>query len=207
MKNFIEMLFSKKEKLTERERKRIRDRSIRFKGGKPTDVEVGEHTYINGLTVFSWGLSSKVSIGKYCSIADSVTFIAGGEHHKDWVSTFPFMDRWKIKEIEAQAPGSSKGDIVIGHDVWIGHGATVLSGVTIGHGAIIGAMAVVAKNVPPYAIVVGNPAKIIKYRFTPEFINTLLTIKWWDWPEEQVEKEQGLFTKPDLFIAKYNQPI
>jgi acetyltransferase-like isoleucine patch superfamily enzyme len=190
---------------TARERKKLRDRHIEFKGGKPTDLNIGDHSYINGMKIYSWGTLSRVSIGKYCSIADDVTLIAGGEHHTGWVSSFPFIDRWQLKDtIFFDRKGSqTKGDISIGHDVWIGHGVTILSGVTIGHGAVIGAMAVIAKDVPPYAVVVGNPAKIIKYRFDSLMINAFLKIEWWNWPDTDVEQTQYLFSSPEKFVEMF----
>lgn len=188
--------------LNEREKKKTRNRNVQFKGGKPTIMDIGAHSYINGMTIYSWGESSKVVIGKYCSIADEVVLIAGGEHHQNWVSTFPFINRWNLDGYDL--PSSSKGNIDIGHDVWIGHGATILSGVSIGSGAIIGAMAVVSKDVPPYAVVVGNPAKVIKYRFNEAIIKDFLKIQWWDWPDEKIENEQLLFAKPEVFVDTFN---
>ena len=114
----------------------------------------------------------------------------GREHRKDWVTTYPFPafpDVWpEAKDI----PGVeiSKGDVIIGNDVWICYGATILSGVKIGHGAVIGARAVVTKDVEPYAVVAGNPAREIKKRFTPKQIQKLLDIAWWDWPEEKIRE-------------------
>lgn len=206
MNRFFKSLFFKNATSSvERERKKLRDRNIEFKGGKPTDINIGDHSYINGLTVYSWGNSAKVSIGKYCSIADEVTFIAGGEHTKGWVSSFPFIDRWQLNEnYDMGVRGSQvKEDISIGHDVWIGHGATILSGVTIGNGAVIGAMTVIAKDVAAYAVVVGNPAKIIKYRFDKSIIDAFNKIQWWDWTDDKVEQAQEWFPSPEKFIKKF----
>ena len=97
-----------------------------------------------------------------------------------------------------------KGDIRIGNDVWIGYGATILSGVNIGHGAIIAANACVVKDVPPYAIVGGVPAKLIRYRFDVNTINTLLKIKWWDWDDNKVRNSVKLMNNVQEFIAKYS---
>ncbi|WP_178863893.1 CatB-related O-acetyltransferase [Thiomicrorhabdus cannonii] len=200
----IKKIFCKTDHSLERDRKKTRDRHIRFKGGKPTEVKIGDHSYINGLTIYSWGNHSKVVIGKYCSIADEVTIIAGGEHRKERVSTFPFADRWCLNSL-SQSETLAKGDVLIGHDVWIGHGATLLSGITIGHGAIIGAKAVVAKDVAPYAIVVGNPAKVINFRFSEEIIAAMLEINWWDWSEENIEASQSFFENPQYFIKAFWQ--
>lgn len=126
-----------------------------------------------------------VTIGNYCSIADRVVFIAGGEHDKDWVSTYPFIERLKLENLVKFKKPRFKGNISIGNDVWIGHGATILSGVSIGDGAVVGAMSVVTKDVPPYAIVVGSPAKVIKYRFTESQIEKLMKIQWWNYSEDK----------------------
>jgi len=139
---------------------------------------VGEYTY--------WGVNFLVkpfyegnvlTIGKYCSISDDVTILLGGEHMTDVISTYPFYDLLHI----GNKTSASKGDVHIGNDVWIGYRATILSGVRIGDGAVVGAGAVVVKDVPPYAIVAGNPAKIIRERHNPG-------VKWWDFTPEEIAK-------------------
>ncbi len=114
-------------------------------------------------------------------------------------TTFPF--KWLS---EASAPedrhtdAASKGATIIGHDVWVGHGATIMSGVTIGNGAVVGARSVVARDVPSYSVVVGNPAQIARYRFKPETIERLLTLCWWDWEESKIAANLDLlYTNPD----------
>ena len=203
VKKIIKKFFRRKEVVPPREHKKNRDHNVQFKGGKPTDIEIGDYSYMNGLIVYSWGKQTQITIGKICSIADEVTIIAGGEHHKKEVSTFPFLDRWELSN-ETRISNFTKGNITIGHDVWVGHGATLLSGVSIGHGAIFGAKAVVAKNVPAYAIVVGNPAKVISYRFSNEVIESLLAINWWDWSAELIEKEIELFKNTEEFLEVYS---
>ena len=130
----------------------------------------------------------KLMIGKYCSIGSGAVFIMAGNqgHRMDWVSTFPFYYQANIFK-DAQNPYEKAGNTDIGNDVWIGSEAMIMSGVTIGSGSVISARAVVSKNVPPYAIVAGNPAKIIKYRFSKEKIESLLKLKWWDWSEEKIK--------------------
>lgn len=157
---------------------------------------VGEHTY--GVpTVFDWGEGSSLSIGKYCSISFNVKIFLGGEHRTDWISSFPFSDFFKEAASISGHP-HTKGDIKIGSDVWIAYGATILSGVSIGDGAVIGAESIVTKDIPPYAIVGGNPARILRYRFAPEEIKKMLDIRWWDWPSEKVLENVSLLMSSDL---------
>jgi acetyltransferase-like isoleucine patch superfamily enzyme len=132
----------------------------------------------------------KLTIGRYCSIADKVEILLGGNHRIDWGTTYPFS---ALRDLWPSAPGtddyhSSRGDVTIGHDVWLGSGAIVLSGVAIGHGAVVAAHAVVTRDVPPYAIVGGNPAGIIRYRFDEATIRDLLEIAWWDLPPPAVAR-------------------
>lgn len=146
--------------------------------------EIGHGSYGN-LVIKSWGEGAKLRIGAYCSFADGVKILLGGEHRSDWVTTYPFNVLWDECKEHTGHP-RSKGDVTIGHDVWIGTEAMILSGVSIGTGAIVGARAVVSKDVPPYAIVVGNPARIIRKRFDEETITKLLQIAWWNWEREKI---------------------
>jgi len=135
-------------------------------------VSVGKKTY-GGLSVVDFSpADTKLIIGNYCSISPGVQFLLGGEHKIDSVSTYPF----KVKCFGYEREAGSKGNIVIGDDVWIGTNAIICSGVKIGQGAIIAAGAVVTKNVEPYAIMGGNPAKLIRYRFEDDVIKKLLKI-------------------------------
>ena len=136
------------------------------------DVVIGRGTY-GGLRIYTDVKGKKLKIGNYCSIAANVVFMLGLEHRMDKLSTYPFMVKLlKIYRTEAV----SKGDIIVDDDVWIGYGATILSGVHIGQGAVIAAGAVVTKDIPPYAIAAGVPAKVMKYRFNEKLIEELLKV-------------------------------
>ena len=139
----------------------------------------------------------RLIIGKFCSIACGAKFLFNSANHKMAslsTYTFPlFFEEWGLKKENVAQAWDQKGDIMIGNDVWIGYEAVILSGVTIGDGAVIGCRAVVTKNVPPYTIVGGVPAKPIRKRFDEETIKELQKIKWWDWPEEKItEKIQAI---------------
>lgn len=142
-------------------------------------VSVGNYTY-GGLRVFAYTANSRLKIGNFCSIAGEVEFILANDHYTNHLSTYPF----KTKILNYSAEAISKGDIVVEDDVWIGERAIILSGVHIGQGAIIAAGAVVSKDVPPYAIVGGVPAKVIRYRFDEKIIAKLLQIDF-----SQINKE------------------
>lgn len=118
--------------------------------------EVGRGTYGNP-TVLHWGEPTTLKVGCFCSIAADVKIFLGGNHRTDWITTYPFPAFWK-SAAHIKGHPSSRGDVIIGHDVWIGEGAVILSGVRIGNGAVVAASAVVTRDVPPYGIVAGNPA-------------------------------------------------
>ena len=137
------------------------------------------------LNVVDFGGSNKLYIKNYVSIAQNVTFMLNAEHYTNHVSTFPF----KVKILKTdQLESFGYGDIIVDDDVWIGYGAAIMSGVHIGQGAIVAAGAIVTKDVPPYAIVGGVPAKIIKYRFEPEMIEELLKVDYSKLTKEMIEE-------------------
>ena len=134
----------------------------------------------------------KLIIGKFCSIACGAKFIFNSANHTlSSISTYPFpifFEEWGLNIKGVAAAWDNKGDIIIGNDVWIGYEAVIMAGVTVGDGAIIGTRAVVTKDVPPYTIVGGVPAKPIRKRFDNETLDELLRIRWWDWPEEKIAR-------------------
>ena len=173
--------------------------SIREQADRCDFLEVGAFTYGQPLIIRTWrGIfpkSNKVKIGKFCSIADNVVVFMGGNHRVDWISTYPFptFDWPGTADRKGMVP-TNKGDIIIGNDVWVGSHATIMSGVVIGDGAVIGAMAVVASDIPPYTVAVGNPAKAVKKRFDDETIEKLLAMAWWDWPLVRIQKASAILS-------------
>lgn len=141
-------------------------------------------------------IGDRLTIGKFCAIASGVEFILnGGNHLVEAVSSFPFSifgNGWEHAMEGRSFP--NKGDIVVGNDVWLGYRSVILAGVTIGDGAIVGAYSVVTKDVPPYTIVAGNPAKEIRRRFSEANIERLLELRWWDWPIEKITANVHLLT-------------
>lgn len=164
---------------------------------------IGRYTY-GRPKIYSWDQKTHLAIGSFCSIADEVAIILGGEHHTDWVTTYPFST---IFPEGKKIPGhpATKGDIHIGNDVWIGRGAVILSGVEIGDGAVIGAGCVVSKSISPYTIVGGNPQIVIRQRFSPEQVDALVKIAWWNWPLDQILNALPLLLNDqiDAFISRY----
>ncbi len=162
-----------------------------------TPYAVGDFSY--GVPVIrSWNETTQLSIGRYCSFADEVQIFLGGNHNMHWVSTYPFTEQFGWPARVMHGPSGSKGNVIIGNDVWIGSGATILSGVTLGDGCVVGAKAVVSKSVAPYEIVVGNPARSVGRRFDLATIEALLEIKWWNWDETKVRKFIPLLMSDDL---------
>ncbi len=134
----------------------------------------------------------RLTIGKFCSIACGAKFLfTSARHARMSLSTYPFpifFEEWGLNVHDVTTAWDNRGDITIGNDVWIGYEAVIMSGITIGDGAIIGARAVVTRDVPPYAVMGGVPAKVLRKRFSDDVISTLLKTAWWNWPEEKIKK-------------------
>lgn len=165
---------------------------------------VGDYSY--GAPTVLEPTSAKLMIGRFTSIGQGVVVVLGN-HRTDTVTTYPFKSLRRFWPTAASAPDdhTSKGDVVIGNDVWIGQGVTILSGVHVGDGAVLAAGSVVTKDVPPYAVMAGNPARCVRHRFDEATVEKLLAIRWWDWPEHKVDEAVPLLTSPDLsnFLAVY----
>ncbi len=154
-------------------------------------TKIGKYTYgFKGVSVQRYSSTELLEIGSFCSIASGVTIFLGGNHRPDWITTFPFGHIYKTQLGGEDIVGhpSSNGGVTIGNDVWFGYGATIMSGVTIGDGAVISANAHVVKNVEPYEIVGGNPAKHIKFRFTGPVIKMLLQLRWWELEDGEIKR-------------------
>jgi virginiamycin A acetyltransferase len=162
-------------------------------------IEVGDYSYYDDpgdplaferdAVLYAFG-PERLIIGRYCAIASGVRFLLPGANHADLgPSTYPFGifgSPWSERTMDLVMSAPSRGDTVIGNDVWLGYQALVLPGVTVGHGAVVAAASVVAADVEPYAVVSGNPARVVRRRFDGENVGRLLRAAWWDWPVELV---------------------
>lgn len=170
-------------------------------------IKIGRHSYgIKAGTILFVKSDTlpNVEIGNFCSFAEGVKLLVNLDHNLNYPSTFPFKTLFLRNSERLNKDATSKGPIKIGHDVWIGQDSIVLSGVEIGTGAVIGAGAVVTKDIPPYAVAVGVPAKVIKYRFSKNIILRLLRSEWWDLPDSDLMSLKDLFYTDniDSFLKK-----
>jgi acetyltransferase-like isoleucine patch superfamily enzyme len=154
---------------------------------------IGKHSYgIEHISIRSWGEGADLFIGSFCSIARNQTVFLGGNHRTDWATAFPFghifNEVFPTGQINGPGHPASKGNVIIENDVWIGEGCTIMSGIKIGSGSVIAAKSVVTKDVAPYTIVGGNPAKLIKERFPQHIAKQLLDIKWWEKSDEEINR-------------------
>ena len=168
-------------------------------------VTVGRYTWGEPVIPVFAGSEVTLEIGSFCSIAANVTLLLGAGHDTAWVSTWPIREVFGLPDQYEQHP-IYRGPTAIGNDVWIGRDAVILDGITIGHGAVIGARAVVTKDVRPYAVVGGVPARENRRRFTDEQVDALLEIAWWDWPIEKIIREADALNGADIndFLARYS---
>lgn len=171
---------------------------------KDPSIEVGDYTIYNDFisdprqfvqnnVLYHYPINhERLIIGKFCSIACGVKFLFNCANHTlKSLSTYTFSlfyEDWELEKSNVASAWDNKGDIVIGNDVWIGFEAVILAGVKIGDGAIIGTRAVVTKDVPPYSIVGGIPAKVIRKRYSPDIIEQLLSLRWWDWTKDRIKR-------------------
>lgn len=173
-------------------------------------IEVGDYTYYhdfegaqhfekkNVLYLHDW-LKDKLVIGKFCSIAMGTRFLMNSANHKtDLISTYPFAIMDPVWQELCETPFFVKGDTIVGNDVWFGYESLILPGVKIGNGAVIGARSVVTKDVAPYTIVAGNPARIIRQRFDAETIAHLEKIQWWNWSVEKITENVNIILSADI---------
>lgn len=183
-------------------RRRIRKLPPLLQGQAKFDLKYhGKYSYGFGSyglpIIYDWNEGTTLKIGSYCSIAADVQIFLGGNHRADWISTFPFR---VMTEEARHIPDDqgSKGDVTIGSDVWLCSSSIILSGVTIGHGAIVAAGAVVSKDVAPYSIVAGNPARHVKWRFDAKTRDELLAMEWWTWPEHEIKQASAILSSNNI---------
>jgi acetyltransferase-like isoleucine patch superfamily enzyme len=163
-------------------------------------VNIGDFTDMSRTEVYGNNDETKLTIGKYCSVSWGVSFFLGQEHTVEFNATYHFNNC--VMAYRHLKGKYTKGDIVIGNDVWIASDVKILSGVKIGDGAVIGANSLVTKDVPKYAVYGGNPAKLIRMRFTDDIIKILEEIKWWDWPLEDISKAIPVLQSSNITALK-----
>lgn len=184
--------------------KELRDACILQQANWANDklIECGDFTYGVPI-VHRWDETTSLKVGKFCSIGGNVQILLGGEHHTEWVTTYP------LDVLLNGGTAKSKGDIVIGNDVWIGDDVMILSGVQIGDGAVIGARSIVTRNVKSYEIVGGNPAEHIRFRFgSPHEAVRVWNTEWWNWPIQKIAEAVPILTSGDIdALEKFNAEV
>jgi|UniRef100_A0A6C0KZ01 acetyltransferase-like isoleucine patch superfamily enzyme len=170
----------------------------------------GKYSYYHKHPEIRYDGKSELYVGKFCSLSPFITIYLGGNHRTDWISTYPFGTEktgevFTAINVYERGHPFTKGDVVIGNDVWIADHVSIMSGVKIGDGAVISGYSHVVKDVEPYTIVGGNPARFIRHRFSKEQIDQLLKIKWWDWEDKKINDNLHLICSPniDVFINEH----
>lgn len=194
---WLRLIFGRNASIQQRNALRM-ERQRRYK-----PYMIGRYSYGTPEVLFA-SSGANLIIGQFCSIANEVKIFLGGEHRTDWITTYPFP-AMMTEAVDFKGHPATKGDVVIGNDVWIGSGAVILSGVKVGDGAVVGANCVVARDVPSYAVVSGNPAQLVRMRFSESQINQLLQIAWWNWPIDKILDQLPVLLSgdTDLFIDRH----
>jgi acetyltransferase-like isoleucine patch superfamily enzyme len=163
---------------------------------------VGKHTFGHNRIEVLYGEyygGGDLTIGSFCSIGDGVTIFLGGNHNTNWVTTFPFgHSSQDVFQYHGIGHPATNGDVRVGNDVWLANFSTIMSGVTVGDGAVIACNSHVTKDVDNFAIVGGNPAELIRYRFDTKTIDRLLNLQWWNWSDDKINKYLPLLSGPDI---------
>jgi len=170
-----------------------------------TKFKIGHYTYGTPNVSFI-NDDANLEIGKFCSIASGVEIFLGGNHRVDWITTYPFnvLNKDFPNAINIKGHPSTKGNVIIHNDVWIGANVTILSGVTIHNGAVVANGAIVTKDIGPYEIWAGNPAQLVKKRFSQEHIDYLQELKWWDWDIKKINLHVQELCSSNLDLFKKN---
>jgi virginiamycin A acetyltransferase len=195
LKRIIRRLISQLIEMTYTERQTTFDSKPMNLNPKYSKYSIGDFTFDCNPTILG-GLGN-IKIGRFCSLGQNITLILG-QHRVDYATTYPLdIILKKVNKSEISSI-RNKGDIVIGNDVWIGANVTILPGVTIGDGAVVGAGSIVTRDVQPYTIVAGNPARLIRNRFDKETTERLLELKWWNWGIERIRENVDLLLSPNI---------
>lgn len=161
-------------------------------------MKVGRYTFGTERITIMYPDANLV-IGSFCSIGQNIRIYLGGNHGTSWCSVYPFGHiNQAVFPYHGRGHPSTNGPVIIKNDVWIGDSCTIMSGSQIGDGAVVANNSHVVTSIPPYAIYGGNPAKLIRYRFSPEVIARLLAVRWWNWPDEKINKYLPLLSGPDI---------
>lgn len=172
-------------------------------------IVAGKYTYGHDKIEVIRAEKYKVIIGNFCSIASGCKVYLNANHRKDWITTYPFghINQNVFSSFNGHGHPTCKGDVIIGNDVWIASNVTIMSGIEIGDGSIIANNSHVVKDVEPYTIVGGNPAKYISHRFNKELISKLLEIKWWYWEDSKINQYLPLLCSDDYekFLGEFNE--